>query len=177
MPPEYSDQGLWFSENLLPHEPMLRAWLRSRFSTQLEVDDVIQESYIRILRSHKVKPVKAPKAFLFATARNIALNTVRAANVRGGRLVKIEDLEILDEGETIQETVARNQELESLTSAIQSLPKKCRQVFTLCKVYGMSPKEISEELNLSLPTIYRQLSIGVDKCADYMQSQGHFRIS
>lgn len=177
MAPEFSDQSRWFSENLLPHEQMLRAWLRSRFPTALDLDDVLQESYLRILRSHKDKPVKAPKAFLFATARNIALNMVRASAVRGsGDFDKIEDMEILDDGEAIQETVARNQELEALTSAIQALPRKCRQIFTLCKVYGLSPKEISEELSLSLPTIYRQLSIGVDKCADYMQSQGHFRI-
>ena len=178
MAPEFSEQGLWFSENLLPYEAMLRAWLRSRFPAELDVDDVIQESYLRILRTRKEKPIRAPKAFLFATARNIALNMVRASIVRGERLAaKIEDMEILDDGESVQETIARNQELEALTSAIQTLPRKCRQIFTLCKVYGMTPKEVSEELSLSLPTIYRQLSIGVDKCADFMQKQGHFRIS
>ncbi len=177
MAPEYSEQSLWFSENLLPHEAMLRGWLRSRFPAGLDVDDVIQESYLRILRHHKEKPIKAPKAFLFATARNIALNMERAANVRGERLAQIQDMEILDDGWGVQETVARNQELEALTEAIQALPKKCRQIFTLCKVYGMTPKEISEELNLSLPTIYRQLSIGVDKCADFMQNLGHRQLS
>ena len=80
MAPEFSEQSLWFSENLLPHEAMLRGWLRSRFPAGLDVDDVIQESYLRILRHHKEKPIKAPKAFLFATARNIALNMERAAN-------------------------------------------------------------------------------------------------
>lgn len=173
MAPEYSEQSLWFSEKLLPHEAMLRAWLRSRFPSGLDVDDVIQESYFRILRHHKEKPIKAPKAFLFATARNIALNMERAANVRGERLAQIQDREIMDGGWGVQETVARNQELEALTEAIQALPKKCRQIFTLCKVYGMIPKEISEELSLSLPTIYRQLSIGVDKCSEFMQNLGH----
>ncbi|MBC9868601.1 MAG: sigma-70 family RNA polymerase sigma factor [Opitutae bacterium] len=177
MTPEYSEQSLWFSENLLPHEAMLRGWLRSRFPAGLDMDDVIQESYLRILRHHKEKPIKAPKAFLFATARNIALNMERAANVRGERLAQIQDLEILDDGWSVQETVARNQELEALTEAIQALPNKCRQIFTLCKVYGMTPKEISGELNLSLPTIYRQLSIGVDKCGDFMQNLGHRELS
>ena len=177
MPPEFTEQGLWFSQHLLPHESMLRAWLRSRFPTDLDVDDVIQESYLRILRTRKDKPIKAPKAFLFATSRNIALNMIRASNVRGDRSVQIEDIDILDEGKSVQETIARNQELEALTAAIQTLPKKCRQIFTLCKVYGMTPKEISEELGLSLPTVYRQLSIGVDKCADYLQNQGFVNIS
>ena len=173
MAPEYSEQSLWFSKNLLPHEAMLRGWLRSHFPTGVDVDDVIQESYLRILRYHKEEPIKAPKAFLFATARNIALNMQRASNVRGEHSAQIQDVEILDDGWNVQETVARNQELEALTEAIQALPKKCRQIFTLCKVYGMTPKEISEELSLSPSTIYRQLSIGLDKCADFMQSLGH----
>ena len=75
----------------------------------------------------------------------------------------MEDLDLLDAGEDIVETVARNQELETLTIAIQSLPKSCRRIFTLCKVYGMTPKEIAAELGLSLPSVYTQLAIGVDK--------------
>ncbi len=170
MPPEFSDQSRWFAENLQPHEAMLRAWLKSRFS-ELDLDDVIQEAYLRVFKAHEKKTVKAPKAFLFATARNIALNVIRASNVRGDqRSMQAEVLDVLDENEDIQETVAHNQELETLTIAIQSLPRRCRQIFTLCKVYGMTPKEISEELGISLPTVYTQLSIGVDKCSEYVLS-------
>ncbi|MSU53219.1 MAG: sigma-70 family RNA polymerase sigma factor, partial [Opitutaceae bacterium] len=35
------DHG-WFSEHVLPHEPMLRAWLRSRFPRGVELDDLVQ---------------------------------------------------------------------------------------------------------------------------------------
>ncbi len=170
MPPEFSDQSRWFVENLQPHEDMLRAWLKSRFY-ELDLDDVIQEAYLRVFKAHEKKEVRAPKAFLFATARNIALNMMRASKVRGlQEAARFEDLEILDEEEDIQENVARNQELETLTMAIQSLPKKCRQIFTLCKVYGMSPKDIATELGISLPTVYAQLAIGVDKCSKYVLS-------
>ena len=175
MPHEFSNQDRWYAENLEPHEGMLRAWLGSRFSSDLDLDDIIQEAYLRVFKAHQLKEIKTPKAFLFATARNIALNMIRASNVRGDRWVnRVEDLDLLDAGEDIVETVARNQELETLTVAIQSLPKSCRRIFTLCKVYGMTPKEIAEELGLSLPTVYTQLAIGVDKCSDYMRSWKEF---
>jgi len=165
-PPSSYPQG-WFSENLLPHEPMLRAWLRARFSASLDVDDIIQESYLRILRVAEFKPINAPKAFLFATARNVALNLARAANIRGENIGL--PMELLDGEEGIQEALARNQELEILTKAVQALPARCREIFTLCKVYGMSPKQIAQEMALSLPTVYRQLSIGVEKCAQFLE--------
>ncbi len=176
MSPELTGQSRWFAANLQPHEAMLRAWLKSRFPSGLDLDDVIQEAYLRVFRAYEKREVKAPKAFLFATARNVALNAIRSATVRGeGQMATFEDLEILDEDEDIQETVSRNQELETLTVAIQSLPARCRRVFTLCKVYGMTPKEIASELGLSLPTVYTQLSIGVDKCSEYLRSCSRIR--
>lgn len=153
---------------------MLRAWLRARFPARLDLDDIIQESYLRILKMLETRPINAPKAFLFATARNIALNLVRASNVRGeNKNIPMEIMELMEEGDEIQETIARNQELETLTEAVQALPTRCREVITLCKVYGMSPKEISESLNLSVPTVYRQLSIGIDKCAQYLKDHAN----
>ena len=66
MPPENSEQGRWFAEHLLPHEAMLRSWLNSRFPTGLDINDVIQEAYLRVLKARDKGQIRAPKAFLFA---------------------------------------------------------------------------------------------------------------
>ncbi|MBD5778595.1 RNA polymerase sigma factor [Pelagicoccus sp. NFK12] len=169
MPRDEKDESRWFKERLLPHEGMLRAWLKSRFSSGIDVDDVVQESYLKVMRAHSEKPVHAPKAFLFATARNLALNAVRHAKVRGENLEFVsDDVDYLDESEGVHETVARNQELEILTKAIQSLPDRCRQIFTLRKVYGMPQREIAKKLNISSSTVNAQISIGVNKCAEFV---------
>jgi hypothetical protein len=52
LPPQNSEQSRWFAEQVLPHEPMLRAWLRSLFPTEGDIDDIVQDAYIRILRAH-----------------------------------------------------------------------------------------------------------------------------
>ena len=169
MPPESTDEGRWFAENLFPHEAMLRAWLQSRFGSQVVVSDIIQEAYLCILRVRLTDPVKAPKAFLFATARNLALNATRNAKVRGEHVVDLlDEADVLDEVPSVPETVARYEELEILTRAIQSLPDRCRQIFTLRKVYGMSQSDIARKLNLSARTVNAQISIGVNKCAEFV---------
>jgi RNA polymerase sigma factor (sigma-70 family) len=68
----------------------------------------------------------------------------------------------------VAETVARNQELELLTEAIQALPDRCRQVFTLRKVYGLSQPDIAGKLGISTHTVSAQLTIGVRKCTEFM---------
>lgn len=169
MPPENTEEVRWFIENLQPHEAMLRGWLHGRYPSGVDVDDVIQETYLKVLTARKKEPVNAPKAFLFATARNLALNTLRFAKVRGEEtMLTLDDCDVLDERAGVRETVARNQELEVLTKAIQSLPDRCRQIFTLRKVYGMPQRDIAKKLNISARTVNAQISIGVNKCADYV---------
>ncbi|MBI2497428.1 MAG: RNA polymerase subunit sigma-24, partial [Opitutae bacterium] len=50
MPTPDADFARWFAEEVQPHEPALRAWLRNRFPTLVDPDDLVQESYARLLR-------------------------------------------------------------------------------------------------------------------------------
>jgi len=164
-----NDQARWFSEFIQPHESMLRGWLRSRFGTQCDVDDLVQETYLRIAQARARGEVQAPKAFLFAAARNIALDQLRRLRTANAKsLAENEALHVFDDTADVAETVARNQELALLTEAIQTLPDRCRQIFTLRKVYGLSPSEIAGKLGVSENTVSAQLSIGLKRCAQFM---------
>ena len=158
----------WINDQVLPHEPMLRAWLRSRFPRGVELDDLVQEAFARVLRARATgAAMRSPKAFLFATARNLALDGLRHRQVSGeDTLVPFESLDVLDESLGIPETIDRNEKLERLTIAIQSLPARCREVMTLRKVYGLSQKDIAARLGISECTVSAQLTIGVRKCTE-----------
>ena len=152
---------------------MLRAWLLGRFGAQADIDDIVQESYVRVLRARGIGDVQAPKAFLFATARNLALDQVRHRHVACTEpLVENDVGYVLDEGDGVAETVARNQELALLTEAIQSLPARCRQIFTLRKLYGLSQREIAVRLGIAESTVSNQIVIGVEKCTDFFAERG-----
>jgi RNA polymerase sigma-70 factor (ECF subfamily) len=77
MPPHDSEQARWFSEQVLPHEADLRGWLQARFPVLTDVDDVVQESYQRLLRVQATGPIANARAFLFVSARNVAFNQLR----------------------------------------------------------------------------------------------------
>jgi RNA polymerase sigma factor (sigma-70 family) len=170
MVPPGSDYETWFRDEVQPHEPMVRAWLRSRFSAETEVDDVVQEAMIRILRAREKGAIASPKAFLFATARNLCIQWARKTNRHATlSLADLDELGVLDESENIPEAIARSEELEFLTQAMQSLPDRCRQVVTLRKIYGMSQKDIARELGIAENTVENQGSIGMRKLAEFFK--------
>ena len=74
------DPERWFEENVLPHEAALRAWLHGRFPSLSDADDIVQEAFARVLRAHAAGAIASPKAFLFTTARNLAIDSFRRRN-------------------------------------------------------------------------------------------------
>lgn len=169
-----SKSDLWYCDNIRPHEPMLRAWLRSRYPKEHDIDDVIQEAIMRVLRAHEQGEIRTPKAFFFATARNLILGGHRKS-VREGQfgLAEFDELNVLDEGADVTAEVAHAEELELLTQAIQSLPTRCRQIITLRKIYGMSQNEIAQELGISINTVETQGTIGMHKLAAFFERLDH----
>ncbi len=178
MSPQETDQTRWFAEKLLPHEDKLRGWLRARFPSIQDIDDVMQEAYIKVFNAYRKTDVemKAPKAFLFATARNVALDLVRRDKiVRFESIVESEDLFVLESESKAKKDARYREDLEIMTDAIQTLPDRCRQVFTLRKVYGYSHAEIATQLGISTNTVAVQVSKGLRLCRAFIKSNEELR--
>lgn len=166
----------WFADEVLPHEAALRTWLGSRFPSLRDRDDVVQEAYARLLRTRATGPIACPRAFLFVTARNLALNHLRHQRLeRPAVLPDSEPIEIADGSAGIPEALANAEELRVLVTAISTLPERCRQIVTLRKIYGLSQREVAERLGISENTVESQGAIGLQKCISYFRRHGYGR--
>lgn len=173
MNPENPHADHWFAEQVQPHAGELRAWLRGKFPALSDPDNLVQESMTRVWQAHESGRVQSPKALLFTTARNLALDELRRGQVVGiDAVAEIADLSVFEDVPTAAETAAHNQELEILTQAIQSLPDRCRQVLTLRKIYGLSQKEIAASLGIAEHTVEAQVATGMRKCAVFLARFG-----
>lgn len=168
------DDSAWFAAHLQPHEPVLRAWLRSRYGDECDIDDIVQESLMRTLQARNEGALRSPKAFVFATARNLALNQLRHRNVEHiDYLAEIDGCRVLDTDLDVREAVSRAQDFELLTQAIQSLPERCRQIITLRKLYGLSQKQAAAELRVAEHTIESQTTIALRKISEFFVRHGY----
>lgn len=174
-PPDQSVviEARWFLEQVQPHEPALRAYLRERFPMLRDVDDLVQESYARLLRAHCAGRVEHAKAYLFAAARNVAFDVLRRGQIIAVESVaEIETLRVAEDEPDAAERATSEQEMELLREAIAALPERCREILTLRKLTGLSHREIAHKLGLSENTVNNQLTIGVLRCRDFFRAHG-----
>ncbi len=171
--PNPDDYDRWFRDEVQIHQPALQAWLRGKFPGIRDADNLVQESLARVWRARSTQEVPSPRALLFTTAHNLAIDQLRRDKiVPMETIAEIAELPVYEESPTPAEATAHNQELALLTLALQSLPEKCRQVLTLRKIYGLSQKEIAAQLGISEHTVEAQVGNGMRRCAEFFTRLG-----
>jgi len=129
----------WFAEEVHAHEPSLKAYLRGTFPSVSDVDDVVQESYLRIWKARAAQPFQSARAFLFKVARNLALDLVRREQVSpidvARNFSELTELSLIDEsGLSAAERAVIQEKIRLLGEAIARLPECCREIIVLRKL-------------------------------------------
>lgn len=172
MPPSDSETTRWFTEEVRPHEPTLRGYLL-RIAQYADIDDLVQETYARLLRVRERRQVRSTRGLLFATARNAARDLFRRRAVaRTSAEWQGEYAAATDEAPSPFEAASRGQELALLEAAIDALPDRCRAVFVLRRFEGLSHREIAQRLGISENTVEVHLAKALRRCEEFFEASG-----
>src|ERR1700730_4073173 len=161
----------WLAKEILVHERALRGYLSRFFKNVADIEDVVQETYARLLALSDIasNAVRNWHAFLFTTARNVALDRIRRSRVVSlDALAEMGSADVLDQAPGVDEALNARQELAPLLETIASLPSRCRETLTLRKLYGLSQREIAQRLEIAESTVEKHVAYGVRLCAERM---------
>jgi RNA polymerase sigma-70 factor, ECF subfamily len=146
----------------------LRRYVRRLVASGETAVEVVQEAFLRTYEN--AERVDTPRAFLFATARNLAATTRRTQRSR--RTESLGDLEALgvESSEALpeQRTVA-DEELRLLQQAVAHLPPQCGAVFSLRIFHGCSYKEIADRLGIAPKTVENHIARAVRETHEYLR--------
>ena len=174
MSQENTDSVQWFAREVQPYERTLRAYLQHRFPKLGDVDDIVQESYLKLFRSRMDgQLLRCTRSMLFIVARNLSIDRLRRQ--RRAPFTSCEPEQrttIADDAVGVAEAACRDQELALLGEALESLPPRCREVLRLRKIHGLSHREIATQLRLSERTVNSEVGNGIKLCAAYLQARG-----
>ncbi len=138
------------------YERKLYAFIYGYTKSDAQTKDILQETFIKLWnRREELNPEHSIKSFLFKIAYNTYIDRLRR---------KESELKVLDNWrykritEALDEDMeARNLRIERVRRAIDALPKRCKEIFLLCKYEGFKYSEISEILGISTKTVQAQM--------------------
>jgi len=156
------ERGRWLARNVLPHEALLRAKLRNMCLYDLDIEDVIQETYARFMTHQSLETIRYPRQYALLTARAIIIDHVRHSRVvsitSSGNL---ELLEIPAQDINSEERIEFRQEVETVMAALNELPEACRETLILRRIEGLPQKEVAARLKISEKTVEKYMATGV----------------
>jgi RNA polymerase sigma factor (sigma-70 family) len=133
-----------------------------------DVEDIVQETYVRVCKAAAANEIRSPRSFMLKTARNLALDHVKRAGFR-----LIDSIDVADNAEQVSdrpmardtlEQVCAYEDFSIFCAAVRDLPLQCRRAFVLRKVYGYSQREIAKEMQISEKTVEGHIANGVTRC-------------
>jgi RNA polymerase sigma factor (sigma-70 family) len=160
-------------DQILSHRSALQKYLRRFTAGAEDVEDLVQEAYVRVCAMPSAQVVDSPRALLFSIARNLAVDRARQKVSHATDAVADFELLNVSSGEAEpDEQLDLRRRFESFCDVVDSLPPLCRRVFVLRKVYQLSHAEIAQVLGVSHSTIEKHVAKGLLRCRDQLRSAG-----
>lgn len=135
-------------------------------------EDVVQETFVKFWEQKK-ELFSSPEAkfYLVTAVRNNSLTALRRQKSAGIQFV--EETPETDHEPFITMRQVRedaSEQSKKIAEALNTLPPKCKEVFLLVKLHGMSYKQAAETLEISIKTVENQMGKAIKTLRDYARS-------
>ena len=132
-------------------------------------EEAVQDVFVKLWKTGSTLSIDTSlSSYLTTMVRNRCIDYLRA-NERRIKTVSIENPDIqiklheMGMEASFEEELFPNSLEIAIQQALEKLPPQCRQIFELNRFDGYSPKEIAEQLNISVSTVKTQVARAVQK--------------
>lgn len=147
----------------------LARMMRRYFGSAAEVEDATQEVFARLAATGKAIAPADEQPYLRRAARNVAIDGWRKSAQREG-LQRValdggcDEADFATDAGHTDAHAAQHQLLARLDQAIQELPARQRQAFTLHRIEGYTVEETALRMGISTRMVVKHLSRGLAYC-------------
>lgn len=164
----------WLGVHIMPHEPMLRLWLKSRELEGLEIEDIVQETYSRILSLPSFDHITSPRTYAFSVASSVMMDHVRRSKIVSiSAIADLDGLGEISDDPSPERTVTARDELKRLARDLAALPARVAEVFRLRRIEGLSQRETARRLGIAESTVEKHMARGTVLMAGWFADGGN----
>lgn len=162
------------SNAFISQSTFLKKFISRYLQREQDIEDVVQEAFLKAYIAEQRKgEIEHPKAFLYSIAKNLAINELsRKSRQMTDYIDECQAESVQNTGPSLEQEVEGNQSVAQYCEAVAALPEKCRRVYLLRKVHGLTHREISEKLGITRSAVEKHLANGVLGCREYVRRLG-----
>ena len=154
------------------HHRCLYAYALSLLRDPTLSEDVVHETFLRLLTARPGRPVLLGKSFIYAVARNLSLDLLRGATRQEAHRLPL--------AQAVQQREApaagvNEKRRATLLSALTHLSQEQREAVTLKAFSGLTFAQIAEVLSISVGTAASRYRYALEKLAGMLEEQGEDR--
>jgi RNA polymerase sigma factor (sigma-70 family) len=130
--------------------PLIR-YFTKRIREAYDVDDLVQEVFIRLVRQAAIESVQQIDSYVFQTAANVIRDRARRQAARHHREHdELSESDLPTNDLSPERVLLGAEKLERVIAALEELSESTRQVFVLRRYEGMRHEEIATHLGISV---------------------------
>jgi len=139
------------------HSPWLLGWLRKRMGNHCDAADLVQDTFLKVLKARTADEIRAPRHYLSKVAKGLMIDLYRRRSLEQAYL---EALAALPETHvpSSEAQVMMFETLVELDRMLTGLGAKVREVFVLAQLEGLPYAQIAQRLGISLRTVNNHMA-------------------
>ncbi|WP_095058819.1 RNA polymerase sigma factor [Pseudomonas sp. Irchel s3f7] len=157
-----------FNDVFITQRVSLLRTLERMVNNHSTAEDLLQETYLRVTRALSERTIDHLEPFVFQTARNLALDHLRARRIHSRTMVDDVPQEVMHSvaapTSSAEDAAHAEQLLERLNVSLGELSSRQQRIFILSRLHGHSYQEIADELSMSLSTVQKELKLIMSIC-------------
>lgn len=150
------------------HRNELLAYASSRLGDKDEAEDLVQNTYLRVLTTDKMLTAHTLPALVYTICRNLINDYYRrrAFHYEYEHYIKSSQI-----GEISMESAFFAADIiERMERGLARMPKKCREIYRMHILGGMRVSEISEQTGQKYKTVENRLGMARKQMRSYLRA-------
>lgn len=150
----------------------LRRFLGARVGSAVDVPDLAQEVFLRLMRVGHHETIRSPEAYLFTVARHVLhQHSLRQASMPASvdfaeAFAELQQLS----ADSLTAQVDLQQSIEALERMLEPLPPRVSATLLLHRCAGYTIEEIAKQLGIARPTAKKYLAMALAHCRNVREA-------
>jgi RNA polymerase sigma-70 factor (ECF subfamily) len=154
-PPDSAERIVLWSRR---YRGALIRYLQRRAPADADVEDLVQEVFLRLARRADLSDIANAEGYLFQAAANLLRDEMRRRALGAGYGVEAyEEACHGIEDRSPERVIAGRQSLQELLIALEELPQRAREAFVLFRFENLSQAEIAQRLGVSASSVEKYM--------------------